>query len=376
MPREARLIPAGVVVHVICRFVNGQYLMGAPWEREEMHERAGKAAANTDWKALHYAYMGTHAHWAFLTGEAPLMAFFQPLNTGFAGWTNRRRDRHGPVFSNRPRVVIIEGETSLGLGGYIHNNPPRAGVCADPKDCDWTSHQAYVGLAEPPPWLHVQLGLELMGLAPDAAGARDFDRFAVLHAGDPRDPKWSGGDGKSRRTQIRRELGAPLECATAQVLTRGADAEGIEQPIVCHAPAPIRPRWEGAPQQVIAMVCAESRVSESRLLSRERRRDVVAARRLCLSVWTTQLGRPAVEMAVALGISEPAASRLRATCTGEICNLGSVLGERIWALDDATNELHLEASGARTTRENESVAPEGRPEAQEVRSVPSRPARS
>ena len=47
--------------------------------------------------------MSSHEHLAAVMGEQPLDSFFRPLHTGFARWLNRREDRNGPVYADRPK---------------------------------------------------------------------------------------------------------------------------------------------------------------------------------------------------------------------------------------------------------------------------------
>jgi hypothetical protein len=51
------------------------------------------------------------------------------------------------------------------LVSYVHCNPVRAGVVAAADESNWTSHRAYLGVARKPPWLDVQLGLDLCGFS-------------------------------------------------------------------------------------------------------------------------------------------------------------------------------------------------------------------
>lgn len=329
MPREARLIPSGVVVHIICRFVNDDFLMPGAVERLEMARRVDVAARKTDWQVLQFAWMSTHSHWAFFTGDAPLSAFFHPLNTGLAWWLNRHHERHGPVYSARPRSLVVEGDSAQGLGAYIHNNPSRAGVVEHPEDSDWTSHRAYLGLARPPWWLNVDLGLQLMDLPSDDSGRRAFADFVAERSGDPRDANWSGGNRNQRRRRVRKGVGAPVEMATP--VLKGCGGAQIEQPLVSHAPGSVHPRWEGSVREVVEAVAITMQMPVESLHSRRRTRDVVAARRVCLLVWTIHLGRAAVEMATALGIGESAASRLRSRAGTDELDLAATIASRLWS---------------------------------------------
>jgi hypothetical protein len=67
----------------------------------------------------------------------------------------------GQVFMRGPKPVAFGRDAVAQLICYIHRNPVRAGVVADPANNDWTSHRAYLGLDPRPSWLDIATGLEL-----------------------------------------------------------------------------------------------------------------------------------------------------------------------------------------------------------------------
>ena len=85
------------------------------------------------------------------------------MHTPFAEWINARHERIGAVFVRGPTDYRVRPDGVAKVIGYIHRNPVRAGLVSDPRDSDWTSHAAYLGLAERPSWLDTAKGLELAG---------------------------------------------------------------------------------------------------------------------------------------------------------------------------------------------------------------------
>lgn len=63
---------AGVVQHVISRFVNGQHLMDNDETRNQYLTRLGDVLVDSDWLPLWYALMETHVHLALIAGGASL----------------------------------------------------------------------------------------------------------------------------------------------------------------------------------------------------------------------------------------------------------------------------------------------------------------
>jgi hypothetical protein len=157
------------VYHLIARFVAKEWFIESAVERRVYLSLLGHAIAMTDWRCFAFAVMSSHVHLGVLAGAIPLADWLRPMHTNFAQWINVRRERIGAVFVRGPNVIAVQPEGTARLINYIHCNPVRAGVVASPRDSDWTSHRAYVGLAQRPSWLNVECGLELAGL--DSASA-------------------------------------------------------------------------------------------------------------------------------------------------------------------------------------------------------------
>ncbi len=321
-PREH--IP-GALLHVISRFVNREIRVTQPEERERYLRQASRAIARTDLGLLGYALMGNHVHWGSRLGYAPLRDFFQPLHSAFARWLNKRQGRLGPLFACRPKQFIVDEERFAYLIAYIHNNPVRAGVVGDAADSAWTSHRAYIGEAEPPPWLDVSAGLALCGFDSSPRGRGEFHDFVRAAANHPRDSTWSE-DGVARvRTEVRSLLRAPVEVGIRA-------GRSPRYAVLARPDTPTRGRGSRASvRRVVKTAAREFLLAEDDVRSTSRRREVVAARRLALLVWSRELGQPQAEMAVALGISESAASQL----LGREC----AVRELAWRAGDVARSL-------------------------------------
>jgi len=72
-----------------------------------------------------------------------ISVFIKELKGRFAQWYNQRHDRHGVLWAERFKSVLLEGGEALAaVAAYIELNPVRAGLCDDPKD------YRYCGYAE------------------------------------------------------------------------------------------------------------------------------------------------------------------------------------------------------------------------------------
>jgi hypothetical protein len=335
MPRYRRQTPEGSVQHVISRFVDRERRLEALEARAEYLDRAGRVLDRSDWRALGYALMGSHVHWAMRAGRASSAAFIKPLHVGFAGWLNAREHRLGPVFADRHRTLTFEADTALALLAYIHNNPVRAGLVGDPSDSSWTSHRAYLGLVPPPPWLDVERGLALCGFSCSRSGRLAFHEAVLARAHEARRVDLSGGDMHERRRSMRAVMRAPIEIATPVVKMK-AGALHVElasgrSRIAASAGAMRAAPWRGDPATVLELVERKTGVDLRPLHSFKRPRPVSHARRLALLVWTCELHRPTVEIARYLGVSSSSAAQLIRTASAGTRELAASLGERAWA---------------------------------------------
>jgi REP element-mobilizing transposase RayT len=73
--------------------------------------------------------------------KSDLSFFMKQLKGCFAQQYNRRHKRHGTLWSERFKSVLLEGGPAVAaIAAYIDLNPVRAGLCEDPKDyryCDY-----------------------------------------------------------------------------------------------------------------------------------------------------------------------------------------------------------------------------------------------
>jgi REP-associated tyrosine transposase len=161
--RKNRSTTSGTIYHVISRFVGRQWFINSDEERRGYLSALGLHLAQTDWRCFAYAIMSNHIHLALLAGAMSLASWIRRPHNEFAQWINERSDRIGAVFVRGPNLVTVLPEGAARLIGYIHCNPVRAGLASQPAGSTWTSHRAYLGLTHRPPWLDVDLGLELAG---------------------------------------------------------------------------------------------------------------------------------------------------------------------------------------------------------------------
>lgn len=127
-----------------------------------------------------WALMTNHAHIFLRSGPQGIPAFMRKFLSGYAGGYNRRHHRHGHLFQNRYKSIVVEEDAYFKeLVRYIHLNPLRAGMVKSVKELDqypWCGHSALMGKVEYG-WQNIAYVLEWFGKS--VKQARQFYRFFV-----------------------------------------------------------------------------------------------------------------------------------------------------------------------------------------------------
>jgi hypothetical protein len=278
-------------------------------ERYEYIRRLEKSVERTDFTIVHFAFMGTHAHILGRAGRMTVEDLMKGLNTGMAWWLNHRDGRTGPVFAGRPSSIICTSRTGAVITSYVSNNPPRAGVVTLARESRWTAHRFYLDPRDTPPWLNIELGLELAGFSSTENGRLQFDEYVNERRGEPRNDALSGRLLPRIRRDARAQTGAPVEVATPIV---DVDENGVTTvtPLVSRQGAGVT-LVRRVPAEVVAQAAAGTLgISHEVLRHATPSPQRSAGRRLSLIVWTRVLGQRASEMASTLAISGQAASKL------------------------------------------------------------------
>jgi putative transposase len=112
----------------------------------------------------------------------------QRIGTRYARAVQAQVPTTGHLFQNRYHALLVDVDRYfLALLRYIHLNPVRAGLVGDPANYHWSSHRAYLGLADCD-WLETGLGLRMFD-AHIAAARERYRAFVMQAIGAPRDPQ-------------------------------------------------------------------------------------------------------------------------------------------------------------------------------------------
>jgi putative transposase len=148
MARLPRLSVPGYPHHVIQRGNNRQAIFLDQADRQQMLDLL-ELQARHDEVAIHaYVLMDNHFH-LLLTPQTTegLPRMMQAVGRRYVRYFNDRHGRSGTLWEGRYKSTLVETERYLlACMCYIDLNPVRAGLVAQARDYDWSSHGHYAGL--------------------------------------------------------------------------------------------------------------------------------------------------------------------------------------------------------------------------------------
>ena len=149
MPRQARLDTPGTLHHVIIRGIEQRQIVDDDEDRKNFVDRMGSLALETDTAIYAWALLSNHAHILLRSGPSGLSKYMKRFLTGYAVFYNRRHRRHGHLFQNRFKSIVVEEDSYFQeLVRYIHLNPLRARMIDSITKLEgyrWCGHSALLG---------------------------------------------------------------------------------------------------------------------------------------------------------------------------------------------------------------------------------------
>lgn len=144
MPRKLRHHRPNAAFHAGARGVDRQPIFLCDGDREFFLASIREALARTKTAMLGYVLMPNHFHLELGTSDIPLGAPLHDALTRHAVRFNRLHGRNGHLFEARfwssECSTLDRIENTI---AYIHLNPVRARIVAQPGDWRWSSHQAW-----------------------------------------------------------------------------------------------------------------------------------------------------------------------------------------------------------------------------------------
>ena len=254
MARKPRIHVPGALYHVMVRGNDGQAIFADDHDRETFCALVADGVARFGHRIHAYCLMPNHVHLALGVGETPASKIIQNLAFRYTRAFNRRARRTGHLFQGRFRAVLVDRNAYLfELVRYIHLNPVRAGLVAEPEAWAWSGHRAYLGKAHTP-WLDTAF---VLGMFDENDRRRAQRRYAGF---------------------VREGLGEPyreeLHVGAADRRVSGSDAFVSDVLGI----AGQGPRRTPSLSAIIAGVCAAWHLDEQALVLPGRRRDTALAR--------------------------------------------------------------------------------------------------
>lgn len=161
MPRPPRLHVPGGCYHVVLRGNHQESLFGSAADRRRLSDIVAEVLTQFVCRIHAFCWMTNHLHVLVQVADCPLGKIVQSLAVRYSRYRHKALRTRGHLFERRYKAKLVDVDAYfLTLLRYIHLNPVKAGMVADPSDYPWSSHRAFLG-AESISWLTTDFGLSL-----------------------------------------------------------------------------------------------------------------------------------------------------------------------------------------------------------------------
>ena len=198
MARKPRIHYPGAFYHVILRGNAGHDIFFDDGDRYRFYLLMQEGTERYRHCIHAFCLMSNHVHMLVQVADIPLSRIIQNVSFRYTRWSNWRQGKSGHLFQGRYKAVLVDAdEYLLELVRYLHLNPVRAGITADPLEFPWSSHRAYCG-KENIPWLSTDLTQSAFGKRRDTARMK-FLQFVLEGLDEGHRPEFHEGIGVDRR---------------------------------------------------------------------------------------------------------------------------------------------------------------------------------
>ena len=197
MARKPRLHVPGGIYHVLLRGNGGQDIFFAKQDRSRFLLLLQEGVERFDCRVHAFCLMTNHIHLIIQVGRLPLAKILHNLSFRYTRFINKRKNRLGHLFQGRYKAFLVDADSYLvELVRYMHNNPVRAKMVQTARAYSWSSHLAYLGLAELPwlttEWVLGQFGEQLV------SARKQYQDFIAQGAEEGQRADFYGGGKDSR----------------------------------------------------------------------------------------------------------------------------------------------------------------------------------
>ncbi len=148
MARKPRIEYPGALYHVIARGNQRRDVFHDDMDRLRYLAKLRAYKQRYGFRVYAYVLMTNHVHLLLEPQHIALSKIMQGLHQSYTQGYNRRYGAVGHVFQGRYQAILCDRDAYLlALVRYIHLNPVRARLVADPADYPWSGHRAYLDSA-------------------------------------------------------------------------------------------------------------------------------------------------------------------------------------------------------------------------------------
>jgi REP element-mobilizing transposase RayT len=169
MPRALRIHVPGGFYHVTLRGNHRQRIFFRDNDRSLLESIVAEVITRFDASIHAYCWMTNHIHLLVQVSEIPLGRLMLCIASRYARAVQTRLATTGHLFERRFHAVLVDADSYLlELVRYIHLNPVRARMVADPIDYPWSGHHAYLDPSRTT-WLTTARALRMLQPQPSLA---------------------------------------------------------------------------------------------------------------------------------------------------------------------------------------------------------------
>lgn len=146
MPRKSRILIGSAFIHNMIQGINKEYILQSEGEKYKYINLMKKYSEKYQVLIIAYCIMDNHAHiLTFSENIKNISLFMKEVNTEYAIYYNKTKNRVGYVFRNRfNSKSIYNQEYLLKCIKYIHMNPVKAGISKKEEDYKFSSYKDYI----------------------------------------------------------------------------------------------------------------------------------------------------------------------------------------------------------------------------------------
>jgi REP element-mobilizing transposase RayT len=155
MARPLRITYPGAFYHVTSRGNEQRDVFKSNRDREKFLSYLESSTVRYGAVIHAYCLMSNHYHLLLKTPQGNLSQIMRHINGAYTTYFNIKRKRAGHLFQGRYKAILVEADTyAQELSRYLHLNPVRAAMVAQPEEHPWSSYRYYIGTTTPPTWLN------------------------------------------------------------------------------------------------------------------------------------------------------------------------------------------------------------------------------